>query len=412
METANKVYKRKRKTKIKWGRFIIFALSFAYIIMFIYTFFSQSVEKVNITYGDIEVIETVTGYITRNEKIVSADISGEIYPIVLEGERVSKNQGVAVVKNENSDYIEEQITKIKNELSTLTTPTVFSNDILVLDNEVNLTLNQLMLSNYNENFSSLSSIRNKIEDKLNKKAVIIGQSGAKGSLENKYYEELNKYKAQLTNTQEELIAPIAGTVAYKLDGYEEIFSYSAIGDYDAKTLNEMNVPSGELVGTVKNNSFKIVDNIEGYVTIISNSERALSASVDKKVQLRFPEISSDKITGKIEFMTIEDGQAVITFRINRGIENLINYRKVKVDLIWDSDSGMVVPTTAIRKEEDGTNKIFVINGNRLVEKQVDINLEFGGESIITNSSGYNLVLYDAIVKDAKTASDEKIIISK
>lgn len=412
METANKVYKRKRKTKIKWGRFIIFALSFAYIIMFVYTFFSQSVEKVNITYGDIEVVETVTGYITRNEKIVSADISGEIYPIVLEGERVSKNQGVAVVKNANSDYIEEQITKIKNELSTLTTPSVFNNDILVLDNEVNLTLNQLMLSNYNENFASLTSIRNKIEDKLNKKAVIIGQSGAKGSLENKYYEELNKYKAQLVNTQEELVAPIAGTVAYKLDGYEEVFSYNAIDDYDAKILNEMNVPTGELVGTVKNNSFKIVDNIEGYVTVISSSERALSASVDKKVQIRFPEISSNKITGKIEFITIEDGQAVITFRINRGIEDLINYRKVKVELIWDSDSGMVVPTTAIRKEADGTNKIFVINGNRLVEKQVDIKLEFGGESIITNSSGYNLVLYDAIVKDSATASDEKMIISK
>ena len=38
-----------------------------------------------------------------------------------------------------------------------------------------------------------------------------------------------------------------------------------IGDYDIETLNEMNVPSGELVGTTKPNSFKIVDNIEGYV---------------------------------------------------------------------------------------------------------------------------------------------------
>lgn len=411
METSNKVYRRKKVKKVKWGRFVIFVLSVAYIIMFVYTFFSQSVEKVNVTYGEIEVIDTVTGYITRNEKIVSADIDGEIYPLVLEGERVSKNQSVAVVKNENSEYIEDKIDELKNKLSVLSAPSIFHNDIMIIENDVNTTLNNLMLSNYNENFSSLTSIRNKIEDKLNKKAIIIGESGAKGSIENEYYTELSKYQSQLTNTQEELIAPIAGTVAYKLDGYEEIFSYNAIGDYDAETLENMKVPSGELVGTVKNNSFKIVDNIEGYVTIVADSENALNAKVDSKIKLRFPEISSDEIIGKIEYLTIEDGKAIITFRINRGIEDLINYRKVKVELIWDSENGMVVPSSSIKKEDDGTNKIFVINGNRVIEKQVDVELEWGDEAIVTNSSGYNLVLYDAIVKDATNISEDKIIIS-
>jgi putative membrane fusion protein len=412
METAKKVYRRKRNNRMNLGRFIIFVLICAYIIMFVYTFFAQNIdETINITYGTVEAKELVTGYITRNEKIVSADILGGLYPVVLEGERVSKNQKVAVVKNENSDNIEEKIKEIKNKLSLLTTPTIFNNDIKLLENDVNYSLNSLMLSNYNENFSNLSSIRNKIEDKLSKKALIIGESGAKGTLENEYYEEIKRYESQLTNSREELTAPIAGTVAYKLDGYESVFSYNAIGDYDVETLEKMNVPSGELVGTTKQNSFKIVDNIEGYVTVISSSKEALNARVDKKLKLRFPEISNEEISGRIEYLTIEDDKAVLTFRINRMLEDLINYRKTKVEMIWNSSEGLLVPSSAIKHEEDGSAKIYVINGRRAIEKSVDVVLDNGEQAIINSKDGYVIILYDRIAKDAADISENKIIIS-
>ena len=104
METANKVYRRKKKN-IKWGRFVIIALAIAYIIMFVYTFFAQSIETTNIVYGELEVAETVYGYITRNEQIVTSNLNGDLYPVMNEGERVSKGQAVAVVKNDNSDVI-------------------------------------------------------------------------------------------------------------------------------------------------------------------------------------------------------------------------------------------------------------------------------------------------------------------
>jgi len=412
METANKVYKRKKNKKIKWGRFVIIACLLAYIIMFVYTFFAQHIDgKVNVTYGELEVKEVVTGYITRNEQIVSADIAGELYPVVQEGERVSKAQSVAVVKNENSDQIEEKIKELKDKLSVLSTPSIFNNDIKLLDGEVDTMLSKLMLGNYNENFSMLMSVRNRIEDKLSKKAIIIGSSGAKGTIENSYYEELKKYESQLTSTQAELTAPIAGTVAYKLDGYEEVFAYNAIGDYDIERLEEMKVPSGELVGTTKPNSFKIVDNIEGYITVISSSKEAKEAKVDKRVQLRFPEISSEVITGKIEYLTIEDDKVIMTFRINRMIEELLNYRKLKVELIWDSEEGMIVPATSIKKEADGVNKIFVINGKRAIEKKVNVLLEADGQAIIESDSGYSIILYDAIAKDAENVNTSKIIIS-
>ncbi len=413
METANRTYKRKSKRKIRWGGLVILVFAVAYIIMFVYTFFAQKIDgTVNITYGKVEAKETAVGYITRNEQIVSADIVGELYPVVAEGERVSKNQSVAVVKNENNDYIEKQIADIKNKLSVLSAPTAFNNDIKILESDVDTTLNSLMLGNYNENFSKLTSTRSKIEDKLSKKAVIIGETGPAGTLENSYYNELKKYEKQLTSTREELTAPIAGTVAYKLDGYEAVFAYNAIGDYDIETLESMNVPSGELVGTTKSNSFKIVDNIEGYVTVISDSKEALKAKVDKKIQLRFPEISDEEIYGKIEYVTIENDKAIITLKINRMLEELINYRKVKVDMIWNSEEGLMVPSSAIRYEENGEiAKIFIINGRRAIEKKVTVLIDSGEEAIIKSGEGYKIILYDEIARNAKEISKDKIIIS-
>ena len=161
MDTANKVY-RKKKSGVKWGRFVIITLVCAYIIMFVYTFFAQSVETTNITYGKLEMAETVYGYITRNEQIVTSNLSGELYPVMNEGERVSKGQAVAVVKNDNSEVISEKIKEVTKKMNAFTTPGIFNKDIMLLDNEVNSVLENLSTTSYNVSFSSLKDIRNKI----------------------------------------------------------------------------------------------------------------------------------------------------------------------------------------------------------------------------------------------------------
>ncbi|MBP3283906.1 MAG: hypothetical protein J6M02_00195 [Clostridia bacterium] len=405
------VYRVKKKSKIKWGRFVIFVLLIAYIIMFVYTFFSQSVDTTVIVNGEIEVLETVDGYITRNEKIVNVEATGELYPIANEGERVSVGQTVAVLKERDSSEINGKIQEINAKLSQLSGPGIFNNDIALIESDVNSVLQNLMLSDYNDTFSTLSDVKSKIDDKLSKKAKIIGEMSPKGSVERNYYDELRQYEAELTASRTELTAPIAGTVAYKLDGYEEVFSSKEIGNYESEVLEKLKVPSGELVGTIKPNCFKIVDNIEGYITVISSSKNALNAKVDSKVKLRFPEIGSDEITGRIDYITIENGKAILTFRINRGIESLLNYRKIKVDIIWDSASGLKVPTSAIR-ENEGVNQIYIVNGTRLFPKTIEIVNSYGGDSIIKEVEGESKpYLYDKIVEDAANVKEEKMIIA-
>ena len=93
------------------------------------------------------------------------------------------------------------------------------------------------------------------------------------------------------------------------------------------------------------------------------------------------------------------------------IEELINYRKVKVEIIWDSETGMVIPSSAIKHGEDDIARIYVINGKRAIETQVNVLLEAGGQAVIESETGYSVILYDAIAKNAENVNKNKMIIS-
>ena len=399
----------KKKNKLK--HVIIFSLFLVYCFMFINTFFSQNVETVILTSGIIDEVDEADGIITRSEEIVTSDVNGVVYPKISQGERVSKGQVVAVVKNEQVKEVEKKIEELNEKMDKLVVPSFFNNDIKLLDSEISDMLTQVIKSDYYKTFSKVGTYKSSLDSKIQKKAKIIGQESPIGSVAQNYITQLEKYESELNLVQAEIVSPIAGTVVYKLDGYEEILTEDAISLYDTKTLEKLNVPKGELIGTLQENSLKIVDNIEGYITVVLNSKNANEAEVDQKVDLRFPEIDNNlTITGRIDYINKEaDGNVVITFRVNRAIEILLNYRKVKVDVIWKTTEGYKVPTTAILKTEEG-NKVYILAGRSyVVEKNVDIIEEVGDYAIINGAEGYKLYLYDSIIVDASQVNLKKML---
>ena len=72
---------------------------------------------------------------------------------------------------------------------------------------------------------------------------------------------------------------------------------------------------------------------------------------------------------------------------------------------------MKVPSKAIKFTDDG-DKIFVINGNRVIEKDVNVIANWNGEAIIEEKEGSKIFLYDAIALDAQKVNVKKIIVSE
>ena len=62
-----------------------------------------------------------------------------------------------------------------------------------------------------------------------------------------------------------------------------------------------------------------------------------------------------EINSEVEFVRQEEnGKTMIVFKINKGVEKLISYRKISLDVIWWSFSGLKIPNSAIIHEGDLT----------------------------------------------------------
>ena len=107
-----------------------------------------------------------------------------------------------------------------------------------------------------------------------------------------------------------------------------------------------------------------------------------------------------------------DGKAVIVFKVTKDVEYLINYRKISVDVIWWSATGLKIPNSALITEE-GKNYIVRSRIGYIDKILVKIENQNDSYAIINNYTtqelremGYsteeitsmkNISLYDQIV---------------
>jgi biotin carboxyl carrier protein len=379
----------------------------AYIIMFVYTFFIQSIETLPLERGIVEDVNVTDGIITRTEEIVTLNIEDDIIPLVSEGERVSKGQALATIENSAIRNIQNKIEKLNEELENIITPNSFDVEVRNLNNEVAYLLNKIIKTDTYNSFGDILGYKNIINDNLQKKIYKISQVEPKNSEIINYITKLNKLEKELANEQTIIKSIMAGTVIYKLDGYEKILTTDMISSY---TTESFDIPSGELVGTSKEHSFKIVDNLECYVTVVLDTNESELAYVDQKVTLRFPEIDTSlEVFGVIDYINFTPNGDVITFKINKGIEKILNYRKTKVEVVWDYEEGYKVPSNSIVKEGE-KNKIYLYLGrNYVVEKYIEIKKQSGEYAIIEGTDGNKLYLYDSVILDSGNINLNKVL---
>lgn len=74
---------------------------------------------------------------------------------------------------------------------------------------------------------------------------------------------------------------------------------------------------------------------------------------NKGIALRMP--NGTEINSEVEYIKEqEDGKKMIIFKINKEVENLIPLRKISLDIIWWSYSGLKISNSAIIQEGDLT----------------------------------------------------------
>ena len=103
--------------------------------------------------------------------------------------------------------------------------------------------------------------------------------------------------------------------------------------------------------------------------------------------------SSEEIVAEIVYITEETNSRLIIFKITEGLEILANYRKITVDVIWWSYTGLKVPNTALIKEkarqgsqQEGNDIYFVIKNRAGYTDKIPVKVlkQNSSYSVITN----------------------------
>lgn len=342
---------------------LLLACIVAYIIFIVAKLIQNPTDTVYIEMGKIQEEETGVGYIIRDETVLKGkNYKNGIEQIKTEGEKVAKDEEIFRYYSNNERNLVEKIKELDTKIDEAMAKEdkkPFSADTKTLEEQIDTKISEL----YGEsNLSIIQNNKQNINDNMTKKAKITGELSPSGSYLKKLIDERSKYEKELNSGSEYLKATKSGVVSYRVDGYEDVLKPDDFSKYTKEFLEELNLRTGQIIPS-SNESGKIIDNYVCYIVSVLNSNYAKEAEIGDEVELRLP--SGTEVSAIIEYKTVEDDDCIITFKLDKKVEELINYRKMSFSIIWWSANGMKVPNSAITKEQKGENELAYITRTRL-----------------------------------------------
>ena len=347
IKVKNKKIKNKKKTVSIYIAGVILLIYLSYVI---YLLIKQPTNVFTVENGKLYKEETDIGYVIRNEKVVKGEnYKNGMEQIIGEGSRAAANENIFRYYSNNEENLKQKISELDAKIQEAMSESnnTFSSDAKILENQIDEKLQNI---NKITDLSKLSEYKKEIDSLVTKKAKIAGEASPQGSYLRKLIDERKKYETDLNSGAEYVKAPMSGIVSYRVDGLEDTLTPDNFGSLNKEYLENLNLNTGKIVAS-NEECGKVIDNFECYIATISGSEEAKNAKVGDKVKVRLS--NNAEIQAEITNIIEEENQErVIILKVQKHIEELINYRKITFDLIWWSASGLKVPNQAIVQENN------------------------------------------------------------
>lgn len=348
--------------------------------------------------------ESKVGYVIREEYIIDGtEESKNIEPIKNEGEKVSIKQPVLKYYNINEKEITRQIDDLNKKIqeALLGQKDLLPSDIKSIDSQIDKQVEKLKDEN---NMQYITECKSNISDYIVKKAKIAGSLSSAGIYINNLISQRNTLEEELTNGAQYVYSNISGVVSYRIDSLEEKLKVDELDNLTVKKLKELDLTTGQIVSKSSNKA-KVINNFECYIAVGFNKNNLENIQIGKKATLRL----SNKEEVKAEIYKInEDGNdALVIFKITEEVENLINYRKISLDVVWWSYTGLMTPKSSILYENGLSYVIRKKNGD-LEKILVNVLKENDTYCIIDNYDSEDLLALGYTTKDINNMKTIKI----
>ncbi len=385
---AKKRKNNKLKKQIKDAFILtIIACAIIYILYKVISLIASPTGTFILKESTISEEESKVAYVIRQENIIeSTKTDRKIIPIKNEGERVAAGNPVYKYYNVDEEEINKQIDELNKQIqeAMLGQKDLFPGDIKAIESQIEDQLEKIKNEN---NMQYIKEYKNNISDYIIKKAKIAGSLSSAGKYINELITQRNELEEKLNNGAEYVYSNTSGIISYRTDALEEILKIDNLENITIDYLKSLDLTTGQIIGKDENKA-KVINNFECYIAVILNSEEARKAEEGNKIKLRLS--NQEEVNAEIYKIKNEGNERLIFLKITDGVEDLINYRKISIDVIWWQYTGLIVPKSSVLYE-NGKSYIVIKKNSNFNKVLVEIKKENNNYCVIDNYTTEELI---------------------
>lgn len=407
---------------VRIGTLILGIFLLIYLPSLLYIMFSNGIEKDVLKYGNIEVIQNVDGIMVRDEKVINSPDDGNCVMDAEEGEKVAAYSRIATVVKNVPVSTYEELKKKEIEISGAQKAqkeniSTFSGDIRKLDTQIIDEVKKLAQQSINGSLVDSYDTLSDIDGIVYRKSNIFGDSSKSASYIKKLINEKEAIENELNNNVKEIRTQSAGIISFAIDGYETLLTPDYIEkatpkDLENITTKETNRDFNVMDAKRGRPMAKLVNDLDNYMIAAVDEKDCKELTVDKDVTLRINDIGYSMDAVVTYSSNVIDGKRIIAFKYDMGLNETIGLRRVNVDVVLSSYSGLKVPHSCLMNidSKKETAKICVLDGNTAKFKNVRIVGMNDDAVIIKNPEGEDSVaLYNTYILNPKNIQEGQII---
>lgn len=414
---------RKKKGNKNLGRIILIIFIFGYIFFrAVPSLFAMAFKVVLPESLIVEDKAETKAIILKKENLYKAEANGYLEIINPEGNRVSKGSEVCKIQlvGEGSN-VQQELKELEEKIQALKLvekeKDIVKGDGEKLENSLDNLIYEIQEKINTGKYNEIEILKEKLTLLYGKQQDISGEN----HLINTSIESLQKKKEalnkQLNNNALNYYTNESGIVSYKIDGYEEIFSFHnkdeyTYSDFKIESTNSYtrengeNVKSGEAV-------FKIIDNFQWYAILKIEDFKKINVYEEGDNILLSNEKLNEEFKGKIIKINKDGNKGTILCKFNTGFHKIYDERFVDFDIIKYKYNGYKIPTKSI-VEKDGIKGVYIKDISGIVKfKPVEI-IKEEDKFTYVNSGDNNFITIKGENKPVKTITtfDEILLNTK
>lgn len=393
-----------------------------------------------LNYIQKDVIE-VDGFAVRDEyreenglnKLILYKNSNKVYvPIISDSEGVAVKDTIAVAFESTAQadaYLKiNELTDRKNELSALKDLEEMSKiSLTYLNSQIYKTVQAYVACLSEGDYKLINSSIDSFCADITSKQIATGYNYDFSELIADCDKEISLLEASV-GEKEYIMSPCAGYFVSTVDGFEQTVPFNDIKEGSIKPQMVFDLYS-TVPNTEKNAYGKIITQHVWYLLTDIPIEKAAEIKEGKTVYVSFPERDIDEIPMSVyDISDVKNGIITVTFKCKYLNEELATLRKEKVAITVSEYSGFKISNSALVKNSEGLDGVYVLSGN--IAQFTPVNIVYYGTDFVIahnyvayltdedgnlvldeekNSSYRKLKAYDSIIVKGTNIEDGKVI---